>query len=59
MFFLYVYLNSYLICIAALANAVRWKVRLIPADIDVSGNEVVSVQVFINADPSLAFKVND
>eukprot|EP00088_Acartia_fossae_P071539 TRINITY_DN9837_c1_g2_i4.p1 TRINITY_DN9837_c1_g2~~TRINITY_DN9837_c1_g2_i4.p1 ORF type:complete len:379 (+),score=89.55 TRINITY_DN9837_c1_g2_i4:59-1195(+) len=41
----------------ALANAVRWKVRLIPADIDVSGNEVVSVQVFINADPSLAFKV--
>jgi len=40
-----------------LPTAVRWKVRLIPVDIDVSENEVVSAQVFINSDPSQAFKV--
>ncbi len=41
-----------------LPTAVRWKVRLIPVDIDVSENEVISAQVFINSDPSQAFKVN-
>jgi len=41
-----------------LQNEVKWKVRLIPRDIDVSGNEVVSAQVFISADPSQAFKVS-
>merc|ERR1719186_27743 len=37
-----------------LENEVKWKVRLIPRDVDVS---VVSAQVFIIADPSQAFKV--
>jgi hypothetical protein len=40
-----------------LATSVKWMIRLIPVDIDESGNEVVSAQVFINSDPSQAFKV--
>lgn len=40
-----------------LPTAVKWKVRLTPRDIDEGENQVVSAQVFINSDPSQAFKV--
>jgi len=41
-------------------EAVKWKVKLIPKDVDEQGNAVVSTQVFIShahADPTQAFKV--